>query len=267
MAVELIVMYLAVGLIAGLLAGLLGVGGGLVIVPMLVFCFVRQGVEPEVIMHLALGTSLASIIFTSISSFMSHHRRGAVDWSIVRRIAPGILLGTFLGTMVASRLSTGFLKVFFCIFLYSVATQMILNKKPKASKELPGLPGMFGVGNVIGAASSLVGIGGGSLSVPFMLWCNVAAHRAIGTSAAIGLPIAIAGAFGYMVNNLHAVGLPGYSLGYVYLPALIFIVCFSVLTAPLGARLAHALPVDRLKRIFALFLYVVATKMVWGLIS
>lgn len=267
MTLELIFMYMPVGLIAGLLAGLLGVGGGLVIVPMLVFCFVYQGIEQEVIMHLALGTSLASIIFTSVSSFMSHHRRGAVDWRIVRLIIPGILVGTYLGTLVAARLSTDFLKAFFCVFLYSVATQMLLSKKPKASRELPGWGGMFGVGNVIGVASSLVGIGGGSLSVPFMLWCNVPAHRAIGTSAAIGFPIAISGAFGYIVNNLGAPGLPSYSLGYVYLPALLFIVCLSVLTAPLGAKLAHALPVDKLKRIFALFLYVVATKMAWGIIT
>jgi len=267
MSLEIILMYLAVGLIAGVLAGLLGVGGGLVIVPMLVFCFTKQSMQPDQIMHLALGTSLASIIFTSISSFMSHHKRGAVDWGIVKQIAPGILIGTFAGTFIASRLSTGFLKAFFCLFLYSVATQMLLNKKPKPSRELPGSGGMFGVGSTIGVASALVGIGGGSLSVPFMIWCNVRAHQAIGTSAAIGFPIAIAGALGYIVNNLHGVDLPMYSLGYVYLPALAGIVCASVLTAPLGAKLAHALPVDKLKRIFALFLYVVATKMVWGLLS
>lgn len=267
MTLEIALMYLAVGLIAGVLAGLLGVGGGVVIVPMLIFCFVRQGIAPDLIMHLALGTSLASIIFTSISSFMSHHKRGAVDWRIVKRIVPGILLGTFLGTFVAARLSTGFLKGFFCVFLYSVATQMLLNKKPKASRELPGNAGMFGVGSIIGVASALVGIGGGSLSVPFMLWCNVAAHRAIGTSAAIGFPIAVAGAVGYIVNHFHGVDLPPYSLGYVYLPALVGIVCSSVFTAPLGAKLAHALPVDKLKRIFALFLYVVATKMTWSLLS
>lgn len=267
MTFEIIAMYAAVGLIGGILAGLLGVGGGLIIVPMLIFCFTQQAISPDVIMHMALGTSLASIIFTSISSFMSHHKRGAVDWTVVKRIIPGILIGTFLGTMVASRLSTDFLKVFFCIFLYSVATQMLANKKPQASRELPGNTGMFGVGGIIGVASSLVGIGGGSLSVPFMLWCNVAAHRAIGTSAAIGLPIAISGAFGYIVNNLHAADTPAYSLGFVYLPALLFIVCFSVLTAPLGARLAHALPVDKLKRIFSIFLYIVATKMAWGIIT
>lgn len=267
MSVEIVAMYLVVGLIAGVLAGLLGVGGGVVIVPMLVFCFTLQAIAPEQIMHLALGTSLASIIFTSISSFMSHHRRGGVDWSIVKKIVPGILVGTFSGTFIAARLSTGFLKGFFCIFLYTVATQMVLNKKPKANRNLPGTTGMFGVGSVIGVVSALVGIGGGSLSVPFMLWCNVTAHRAIGTSAAIGFPIAIAGALGYIINNLHGPNLPPYSLGYVYLPALVGIVLASVFTAPLGVKLAHALPVDKLKRIFALFLYVVATKMVWGLIS
>jgi uncharacterized membrane protein YfcA len=267
MTVEVVVMYLIVGLIAGVLAGLLGVGGGVVIVPMLIFCFTKQGVSPDQMMHLALGTSLASIIFTSISSFMSHHKRGAVEWNIVKRIVPGILIGTFCGTFVASRLSTGFLKGFFCVFLYAVATQMLLNKKPKATRELPQTGGMFGVGSAIGVVSALVGIGGGSLSVPFMLWCNVTAHRAIGTSAAIGFPIAVAGAVGYIVNNPHGTGLPPFSLGFVYLPALIGIVCASVFTAPLGVKLAHALPVDKLKRIFAVFLYLVATRMVWSLIS
>ena len=223
MTIEIMVMYALVGLIAGVLAGLLGVGGGIVIVPMLVFCFVRQGVQPEVMMHLALGTSLASIMFTSISSCLAHHRRGAVLWPIVRQITPGILIGTF----VASRLSTGFLRVFFCVFLYVIATQMLLNKKPKPSRELPGTGGMFEVGGVI----------------------------------------AVAGALGYVVNNLHTAGLPEWSLGGVYLPALLFIVCGSVLTAPFGARLAHALPVDKLKRIFAVFLYVVATRMVLGMLA
>ena len=267
MSVEIILMYLVVGLIAGVLAGLLGVGGGVVIVPMLVFCFTKQGISPELMMHLALGTSLASIIFTSISSFMSHHRRGAVDWSIVQRIVPGILVGTFGGTFIAARLSTGFLKGFFCVFLYIVATQMIFNKKPKANRNLPATTGMFGVGSVIGVVSALVGIGGGSLSVPFMLWCNVTAHRAIGTSAAIGFPIAVSGAIGFIVNNLHGTGLPPYSLGYVYLPALVGIVLSSVFTAPLGAKLAPLLPVDKLKQIFSFFLYSVPTRMVWSLIA
>ncbi len=152
--------YLGVGAVAGILAGLLGIGGGLIIVPMLVFCLTRQDIPQEFIMHIALGTSMASIIFTSVSSFWAHHRRGAVRWMVVRRIVPGILLGTFLGTCVAARMSTDFLKGFFVIFLYYVAIQMLINKKPKPSREVPGQAGMFGVGNVIGVVSSLVGIGG-----------------------------------------------------------------------------------------------------------
>ena len=260
------ITYLVVGLIAGLLAGLLGVGGGIVIVPMLEFCFTRQGFADENIMHLALGTSLASIVFTSVSSFMAHHRRGAVDWTIVRRITVGIVLGTFLGTFIASRMSTAFLKGFFCLFLYFVATNMLLGKKPKAGRELPGVAGMNGMGGLIGMVSSFVGIGGGTLSVPFMLFCNVEGHRAVGTAAAIGLPIALAGALGYLYNGMGAALRPEWSWGYLYMPALIGIVAASVCTAPLGARIAHALPVDKLKKVFAVFLYVVATRMLWQLL-
>lgn len=262
----LILTYLAVGAVAGVLAGLLGIGGGLVIVPMLIFCFTRQGISQETIMQIALGTSMASIIFTAVSSFYAHHRRGAVQWLVVRHIVPGILVGTFLGSCVASRLSTNFLKGFFVIFLYYVATQLILNKKPKPTRDLPGQLGMFAVGNTIGAVSSFVGIGGGTLSVPFMIWCNIAVHHAIGTSAAIGFPIAIAGTVGYILNGLHLSGLPECSLGYIYLPALAGIVCASVVTAPLGVYLAHNLPVDRLKRVFAILLFAVGTRMLIGLL-
>lgn len=261
----ILAMYGAVGAVAGILAGLMGIGGGLVIVPMLVFCFSRQGIPDPVIMHLALGTSMASIMFTAVSSFWSHHQRGAVRWQVVRRIAIGICVGTFLGATVAASLSTRFLKGFFVIFLYYVAVQMLTGRKPKPNRQLPGTAGMFGVGNVIGGVSSLVGIGGGTLSVPFMVWCNIPLHEAIGTSAAIGFPIAVAGTIGYVVNGVSAVDLPGFSFGYVYLPALAGIICASVLTAPLGVRLAHSLPVDKLKRLFAGLLLVVATRMLIGL--
>lgn len=259
-------VYAALGAVAGILAGLLGIGGGLVIVPMLVFAFGWQKFPDPVIMHLALGTSMASILFTSVSSFRAHHKRGAVQWQVVWRIVPGILTGTFLGSCLAARMSSSFLKGFFVIFLYYVGTQMLLNRKPKPTRKIPGPAGMFGVGNVIGAFSSLVGIGGGTLSVPFMIWCNLTVHMAIGTSAAIGFPIAIAGTIGYIFNGMREAGnLPGYSLGFVYLPALFGLVCASVMTAPLGVRLAHSLPVNRLKRVFALILFVVATRMAFGL--
>ncbi len=261
----ILLMYLAAGAVAGVLAGLLGIGGGLVIVPMLVFCFTLQGIPHEFIMHLALGTSMASIVFTSVSSFMAHHRRGAVNWTVVRRITPGIVLGTLLGTVIASSMTTNHLKVFFVIFLYYVAFQMLSNRKPKPSRELPGLAGMFGVGNGIGIVSSLVGIGGGTVSVPFMVWCNVTLHNAIGTSAAIGFPIAVSGTIGYVLNGIVVAGLPNYSMGYIYIPALLGLVSASVFTAPLGVRLAHSLPVDRLKKVFAVLLIFVGTRMLWTL--
>lgn len=257
-------MYITLGACAGVLAGLLGVGGGVVIVPVLTFIFTAQQLPETHILHLALGTSLASIIFTSVSSLRAHHLRGAVDWPVVRRITLGIMAGTFAGSWVAAQLSTRFLKGFFVVFLYYVATQMLLNIKPKPHRQLPGRTAMLGVGGLIGGISSLVGIGGGSMSVPFLVWCNVAIHRAIGTSAAIGFPIALAGAAGYLVNGLSH-PLPPYSLGFIYLPALIGIAAASIITAPLGAKLAHSLPIDKLKKIFALLLIVMGTKMLISL--
>jgi uncharacterized membrane protein YfcA len=267
MTFSIVALYFAVGAVAGVLAGLLGIGGGLIIVPMLVFCFSWQGVDGTVLMHMALGTSMASIVFTSVASFRAHHKRGAVHWLVVRRIVLGIFSGTFLGTCVASRMPTSLLKGLFVVFLFYVATQLIIDRTPAPSRQLPGRAGMFAVGNLIGAVSSLVGIGGGTLSVPFMLWCNMSLHQAIGTSAAIGFPIAIAGTLGYLYNGWRHAGLPAHSWGFIYLPALIGLVCASVLTAPLGAWLAHRLPVAGLKRVFALLLVVVGGRMLFGLLK
>ena len=258
--------YCGAGAIAGFLAGLFGIGGGIVIVPMLIYVMGAQGVSDGVLMHMALGTSMAGIMFTSVSSIMAHHRRGAVRWEVVRGIIFGIFTGTFLGSCFAAAMPTGFLKGFFCVFLYMVATRMLMNKKSKALRELPGTLGMFAAGNIIGGVSSLVGIGGGTLSVPFMAWCNIPIHHAIGTSAAIGLPIAVAGTAGYIYNGLGMASLPAYSIGYINLPALFGIAGASILTAPLGVRLAHRLPVERLKQVFAVLLYIVGTKMLTGLI-
>ncbi len=263
---EFWLLYLASGVVAGFLAGLLGVGGGLVIVPVLTFIFAAQHFPEAYIQHLALGTSLASILFTSVSSLRAHHAHGAVNWDVVRGIAPGIVVGALLGSVLAAQLSSHFLKVFFVVFIYYVATQMLLNIKPKPSRQLPGMAGMFGAGSFIGGISSLVGIGGGTVSVPFMTWCNVKLHQAIGSSAAIGFPIAAAGAAGFIVNGLAVKGLPPYSLGFVYFPALLGLVVASVLMAPLGARLAHRLPVAQLKKIFALLLYALGTRMLVSLL-
>jgi uncharacterized membrane protein YfcA len=253
--------YAALGAFAGILAGLLGVGGGIIIVPVLSFLFAAQHFPPPYILHLSLGTSLASIAFTSISSLRAHHGREAVNWQVFRRITPGILIGSFLGSWVAAQLSTRFLKGFFVLFLYYVSFQMILNIRPTHSRRIPGAAGMFGAGSFIGGISSLVGIGGGSMSVPFLVWCNVSMHNAIGTSAAIGFPIALAGAAGYVVNGLAVKSLPPLSLGFVFLPALAGVSLASILTAPLGARLAHSLPVGKLKKFFAALLLVMGTKM------
>ncbi|MFZ5584293.1 MAG: sulfite exporter TauE/SafE family protein [Thermodesulfobacteriota bacterium] len=257
-------LYGFTGLVTGVLAGLMGVGGGLVIVPALSLILDAQGFPQAYLAHAALGTSLATIVFTSISSFRAHHKRGAVNWRIVRDITIGILAGTFFGAWVAAQLSTNFLKIFFAIFLYFVSAQMFLDIKPKGSRELPGFLGTNFVGVLIGLVSALVGIGGGTMSVPFMIWCNVHTRNAIGTSAAIGLPIAVAGAAGYLVNGLGAPGLPAHTLGFIYLPALVGIALLSILTAPLGAKLAHTLPVPVLKKGFAALLVIMATRMLWG---
>ncbi len=259
------VAYLVLGLLAGFVAGLFGVGGGLIIVPVLVFIFTAHQFSEQYVMHLALGTALASIVFTSISSLREHHAHGAVNWKVWREITPGVVIGTLLGSVLAAYLSAYFLKAFFVVFVFYVGTQMLLEIKPKPSRELPGLLGMFATGNVIGAVSSLVGIGGGTLSVPFMTWCNIKLHQAIGTSAAIGLPIAVAGTVGYVVNGLAVNNLPSYSLGFVYLPALGAVVAASILTAPLGAKLAHRLPVKKLKKYFALLLYSLGIRMLASL--
>lgn len=261
MSIEWIAAYLALGAFVGFFAGLLGVGGGGIMVPMLTTMFALQGFPPEHMVHLALGTSMAAIVLTSVSSLRAHHAHGAVRWDIVQRIAPGVLIGTFLGTFVASSVPTRPLAIFFACFMAYVSVQMILNVKPKPSRDLPGPLGLAGVGTGIGVISALVAIGGGSLSVPFMTWCNVAMKNAIGTSAAIGLPIALAGAAGYLINGWSTGGLPDWSLGYVFLPALVLISAVSMFTAPLGARLAHRLPVAMLKKIFAGVLILLSAKM------
>ena len=260
-----ILVYLCCGAVAGVLAGLLGVGGGIVIVPMMVAVFPSQGIPAEYVQQIALGTSLASIMITSISSSRAHHKRGAVHWDIFRNITPGILLGTFLGGLVATHMPTLFLKVFFICFLGFVSLQMLSNYRPPASREMPGALGTAGVGGVIGLISSFVGIGGGTLSVPFMSFCNVPLHHAVGTSAAIGFPIAVAGTLGYIVGGWNAPGLPAGCVGFVNLMAFFGIAAASFMTAPIGARLSHSLPKAKLKKGFAVFLIIVALRMLVGL--
>lgn len=253
--------YLALGSFVGLMAGLLGIGGGGIMVPVLTSLFVFQGIPHEHIAHLALGTSMAAIIPSAAASLWSHHRHGAVHWDIVRFITPGILAGTFLATFVAAFVPTRGLALFFAFFMALMSLQMVVNIKPKPSRGLPGPVGVASVGLGIGGVSALVAIGGGSLTVPFLTWCNIKVTHAIGTSAAIGLPIALAGALGYTLNGWGDDGLPAVALGYVYLPALLLMAPFSIFTAPIGAKLAHLLPVTILKRVFAFMLLALAIQM------
>lgn len=262
---EWLIGYVVLGAVAGFFAGLLGVGGGAIMVPVLALMFAAQGFPDSHLMHLALGTSMATIVFTSISSLRAHHQHGAVIWSIVRSMAPGIVVGTVLAAQVAARVPTRPLAIFFAAFISYVAVQMILNIKPKPSRQLPGAWGMFGVGTGIGGISALVAIGGGSLSVPFMTWCNVKVHDAIGTSAALGFPIALAGSVGYMISGYNATGLPAGSFGFIYLPALAATVVTSMLVAPVGAKVAHSLPVATIKKVFAGVLILLSAKMLHGL--
>jgi uncharacterized membrane protein YfcA len=261
---EFILLYIAAGSIAGFLAGLLGVGGGVVIIPILMFIFAAQHFPADHMIHIAVGTSLASIMFTSVSSLRVHHEHKAVNWGIVKSITPGILLGTLIGTFIAAKIPAGLLKAFFIVFLFYVATQLLLNIRPKPARQLPGTGGMIAAGGFIGFVSSFVGIGGGAMSVPFMTWSNVKMHNAIGTSAAIGFPIAVAGTVGYVLNGRSASDLPDWCFGFVHLPSLAGLVVASVLLAPFGARAAHKLPVETLKKIFAAFLYIIGIKMLFG---
>lgn len=246
--------FLLLGAFTGFFAGLFGIGGGGIMVPVLTFLFARQQFPSEHILHMALATSMAAIVPTAIASLRAHHQHNAVIWPVVIKIAPGILLGTFAGTFLASYLSAKPLAIFFSCFMAYVSLQMVLNRKPKPAQQLPGVIGLSATGTGIGAISALVAIGGGTLTVPFLVWCNVALPIAIGTSAAVGLPIAFSGTLGYIVNGWNQVNLPEHTLGYIFWPGVLAIAAMSFITAPVGAMLAHRLPTTLLKKLFSLLL-------------
>lgn len=264
----LITELVALGLSTGFLAGLLGIGGGMIMVPFITIILSGRSVAPDLTVKMAIATSMATIIFTSISSVRAHHRRGAVRWDLVKGLAPGIILGGAIASMgVFALLKGSSLALVFAVFVGFSATQMFLDKKPAPTRQVPGTAGLLGAGGVIGFLSGLVGAGGGFISVPFMTWCNVTIHNAVATSAALGLPIALANVAGYVISGQGVQNLPPHSFGYIWLPALAVIATCSVLTAPLGARAAHKLPVKQLKRAFASILYVLAAYMLYKAIA
>ncbi|OGT18827.1 MAG: hypothetical protein A2V90_01775 [Gammaproteobacteria bacterium RBG_16_57_12] len=259
-----IILYLGLGAIAGLLGGLFGLGGGLVIVPALYLILPIQGIPPEQVMQVAIGTSLATILFTSIASLRAHHKRGAVLWPLARAMAPGIATGALAGALLADKLSAGALRVFFGVFELLIALQMGLSLLPHGVRPLPGRVGLAGIGAVIGIVSSLIGIGGGTLTVPFLHVCQVNMRQAVATSAACGLPIALAGSLGFIIMGWNNMPPMKWSLGYIYLPAMTGIAIASILFAPLGAAWAHRLPLLQLRRWFAALLALIAIKMLVG---
>lgn len=260
----LIVELATLGLCTGFLAGLLGIGGGMIMVPFMTIILSHLGVAQELTVKMAIATSMATIVFTSVASVRAHHKRGAVRWDLVRKLAPGIILGGMIASMGVFALIKGSsLAIVFALFVGFSATQMFLDKKPSPSRQIPGTAGLLSAGSVIGFLSGLVGAGGGFISVPFMTWVNVAIHNAVATSAALGFPIALANATGYILSGFNLEHLPPYSLGYIWLPGLVVIASCSVLTAPLGAKAAHTLPVKRLKRVFASILYALAAYMLY----
>lgn len=257
---EIIAEYLAVGAVAGVLAGLLGIGGGIVVVPALLYFFHLAHFPGQMVMHMAVGSSLATVVFTSMASSYAHHRRGAVLWPTVTRLVPGIVLGAWLGAAIADYLPGNVLRTVFGCFELLVAVQIIFGFKPAAHRSLPSTPGLSAAGGVIGAISSILGIGGGTLTVPFLLYCNVAIREAVASSAACGLPIALAGTIGFVVTGWGNPLLPSGSTGYIYWPAVGGIAAASLMAAPLGAWLAHTLPVATVKRAFAVLLVVVGLR-------
>ena len=254
--------YLVTGAVAGVLAGLLGVGGGVVIVPALIWAFTSQGMDGDWIPQMAVGSSLATIVGTSLASVRAHHRRGAVRWDLFRQLTPGILLGAGSGALLAGYLPGLWLKRVFTVFILFVAWRMLRSAATTESRyPLPGRGGMSLVGYLIGTLSALVGIGGGTLTVPFLVAGGTDPRKAVATSSACGLPIAVAGGLGFAAVGWGLADLPSASTGFLHWPAIGAILLTSIPTAPLGARLAHTVPVGTLKRIFAVLLFVVGIKL------
>lgn len=261
---ELLLIYVAVGVVAGTTAGLLGLGGGVIIVPVLYVVFTAQEMPADVVMHMAVGTSLATIVFTSITSIYTHHQQGAVQWSLVRQLLPGVVLGVIAGSFIANQLNSSVLRILFGVFELFIAAQMLFSLIPKSQCIYQNHLVYSIAGGVTGGVSALLGIGGGSMMVPFLIWCGANMRLAVATSAACGFPIALFGSASFMLLGADNNAAVSHSLGYIYLPALLGILVASMLFARLSAQLVHRLPVLLLKRVFAIVLLLIGIKMVVG---
>ena len=253
------------GIFTGFLAGLLGVGGGLVLIPILTYMFHNAlGLETALAVKMAIATGMSTIVVTSLASTRMHHQIGAVRWDLVKGLTPGLIVGSLISSLwLFAFINGAVLALVFAGFAAFSATQMLLDRKPKPSRDMPGPVGQTAAGGLIGVVSGLVGAGGAFMSVPFMVWCNVPMRQVVATSAALGFPIALFNAVGYVVSGWQVGGTPDYSFGYVWLPALLMICLSTVFTAPIGARMAHRWPVKQLKRAFAVLLYALATSMLY----
>ena len=257
-----ILMLMLCGSISGFLAGLLGIGGGMILVPFMILVFNHLGFSQEVIVHMAIATGMCTILFTTSSAIWAHHKHGSIDWKLVAALSPGMIFGGLIGgSELFEALKTSWLSLFFSVFIVYTSIQMLLNKKPKAGRDLPGALGLFSFGGFAGALASLVGAGGAFITVPFMLWCNVKPHTAMATSSGLGLPVAAAATLGYMYGSWGNPNLPSGSMGFVYLPAVACIVVVSIFTAPFGAKLARKLDITQLKRVFGVMLLLLAAFM------
>jgi hypothetical protein len=261
--IEIFSVSILLGMVSGLLAGLFGIGGGLVIVPVLVILFTAQGFPTDLVMLMAVATSLAVIILTAIASVLAHHRLGSVVWAKVFRLSPGIMVGAAVGAVVAKHISADTLRYILVIFLLYVAIQMALQVKPKPDHVKQSRALDFLVANIIGLLSSIVGIGGGTLTVPYLVSGQMLMRNAVAVASACGLPIAVAGTVSYALLGWNVLHLPEWSLGYVYLPVFFGTGLSSIATAPIGAKLAYKLPAVKLKRYFSLLLFVMAAKLMW----
>ncbi|HEY9658220.1 MAG TPA: sulfite exporter TauE/SafE family protein [Allocoleopsis sp.] len=264
--IEWMLVYILLGLFVGFMVGLLGVGGGGILVPLLVSIFSYQGVSADNVVHLALGTSLACMIMSSIASIRAHAAQGTVVWKVVYGMAPGIMVGAFSITRITANVNSAYIAAFFALFMALVAGQMFLNWRPKASQKSAKFRGLFLAGTGIGSVSALAAVGGGFLTITYLSYNNVDMQKAIGTSSAIGFPIAIAGTVGYMMSGWSQTLNVPYTLGFIYVPAFLVISIVSSIAARYGARCSHRLPETYLKKIFAVIALVLSVKMLFSVV-